>query len=67
MKSLVSTTKDLQISETSSGCPAIDQLIESFKTLHNDDPAEEHLGWVPPTKVKVKNLIQVSPEKAIYY
>src|SRR5438128_2945109 len=35
--------------ENASGCPAIDQLIESSKTLDNGKSAREdyHLKWIP--------------------
>src|SRR6185369_18095795 len=67
--SLASNIKSLQAEETAVRCPAIDQLIESSKTLDNGEPAWEyyHLVWMPYSEFKDIELVGNFYNQTIYY
>src|SRR5438128_11694364 len=51
--------------ENASGCPAIDQLVESSKTLDNGESAREfnHLKWIPYSEFTDIESIEHSTSK----
>src|SRR5437899_595565 len=55
--------------ENASGCPALDQLIQSSKTLDDGKSAQEdyHLKWIPYSELTNIELIEHSTGKQPTY
>src|SRR5438128_2962468 len=62
----------MDIIETASGCPVIDQLIESSKTLGNGKSARKvyhhHLKWIPYSEfTDIESIEHSADNQPTYY
>jgi len=60
-------TSDLQIIESLSGCPAIDQLIEYSSAYDGELVSCNQLEWIPCSEISDVKLIRQSADLNIYY